>query len=532
MSACEAEATSTENADLAQRLERLASTAGNRAIESACRSFRQAADQVCVLQLGSPSPALQKQFEQAAWIEAAALEKDFQRLLRARRLVILVGVEEPLGSEVLARMQGLQRARPAGSVLTLLETKQALYPDALAALERRAWRTLVPDPPANPEGMSVASRGVLIVAPPSTGVSSEHPLNDWAAIAAWLAATSGAADELDRRALLLKAAELQSSLLQATPPKGFGAHSDRWDRLTTRLESKGVDRIERAFDEIDATCATELRLFGEDVTAIARGDRHEHAHKERFEDLLLGAAERFGVRYDGLVRPVLRDLRDEIADDCREAQGQADEQARQDEGRWPSCDARSRFFAHLAAWDGGPPVQIDDRSQLDAALRGMSTDLGDEEPWVRPSTTVAAGLAAGSGFLVLQTLSAALLAWPLAWVVLPAVMGGIAGGFVESSGRRRRLAAQQQAALALAIERHTQTALARAHENLVQATRLHVQSWRRVLTEAGQLVWPVQPTEPAVGATRDELVHLISELQSPPTVPNDGETNEENRHEG
>jgi hypothetical protein len=252
MNALDTVAVSPENADLAQRLERLAASTGNAAIASACRRLNEAADQICVLHLVSPSPALQKQLAHAAWYGATVLEQDLQRLLRARNLVIVVGAEERLGSELLSRLHELQRARPAASVLTLLVAERALDPVALAALERRAWRTLVPDPPDNPEGLSLASRGVLVFAPLRVDVQTAHPINDFAAISAWLVTGTGAAVELDRRALLLNALELQSALIEAKQPEAVVADRDRWDRLTGRLESKGVDRIERAFDGYSA----------------------------------------------------------------------------------------------------------------------------------------------------------------------------------------------------------------------------------------------------------------------------------------
>lgn len=533
MNASDAEAISQELADLALQLERLAAVAGQAAIASACRRFNDEADPLCVLHLVSPASALQRQFAHAAWCGATVLEEDFQRLLRARRLVIVVGAEERLASAMLARLHELQRVRPAASVLTLLVAKHALDLDALAALQRRAWRTLVPDPPANPEGLSLASRGVLVFAPLGEDASTVHPINDSAAVSVWLATSCSAAGELDRRALLLNAVQLQSALLEATPPQAVTANHDQWERLTERLESKGVDRIERAFDEIDSACATEIRLFGEEVAAIARNDVHEQPGNEKIERQLLGAAEKFGLRCDTLVRHVLHDLRGAINDDCRELQSQADDRARQDGPRWPASATRSRFFAHLDSWASGSVLQIDDRGQFAAELRRLATGWSHDEPWVRPSTIVAAGIIAGSGYLVLQSLSSALLAWPLAWVLLPSALGGIVGGLVESTGRLRRVADRQHAAFALDIERHTLAALRQAHDNLIQAARLHVQGLRTLLAEAGDFVRQGRPTEPDIGATVVGLAQLISTLQSPPTVPSAvGQTQKEDHHEG
>src|SRR5262249_441708 len=131
-------------------------------LAAAYARFTAARDYILIVEFATLPPNICALVHDANCIPASDLESAPERALRATRLLLVVSANELLAAPSLERIAILLVQRPSNSVAVLLAGADKIPAEHLPALERRAWRTLVRNPPGDPSRLSLAEFGLWL----------------------------------------------------------------------------------------------------------------------------------------------------------------------------------------------------------------------------------------------------------------------------------------------------------------------------------------------------------------------------------
>src|SRR5262249_19782396 len=144
----------------------------------------------------------------ATFIPGSTLATDTERILRAQIVVLVVSGVELLSPDMLERVGALLGSRPRNSVAVVVGEMEKLGREGLQGLERRAWKTLVSNPPSNTSRAKLTEYGVFLAGIGGNGELSERLANDRDALTQWFALPRPSHETLDGIFLRRLAAQL------------------------------------------------------------------------------------------------------------------------------------------------------------------------------------------------------------------------------------------------------------------------------------------------------------------------------------